>query len=144
MLIRVLSIARIHQLLTLRNSVYSNRGSDPRPPALEPVPQRLRVLLNGVEIANTTKAYMILETTHPVRLFTTFSTIIKSECLDPFSLHTTSHQPTSKCHTSAKSPPNHPSANGKAPPHTTTSASLGQLLRLVPGHTTGLRNRTRR
>ena len=39
--------------------------SDPRPPALEPVPERLRILWKGVTIADTTHAWRILETTHP-------------------------------------------------------------------------------
>ncbi len=37
----------------------------PRPPRLEPVPQRLRILLDGVEIANSQTAHRILETSHP-------------------------------------------------------------------------------
>lgn len=38
---------------------------DPRPPALEPVPQRLRILWQGQTIADTTRALRILETSHP-------------------------------------------------------------------------------
>ncbi|PEN14579.1 hypothetical protein CRI94_06040 [Longibacter salinarum] len=37
----------------------------PRPPAIEPVEQRLRVVFNGETIADTTQAYRILETSHP-------------------------------------------------------------------------------
>lgn len=37
----------------------------PRPPAIEPVDERLRVVFNGVTIADTTGAYRILETSHP-------------------------------------------------------------------------------
>jgi uncharacterized protein (DUF427 family) len=37
----------------------------PRPPRLEPVPERLRVIFNGVTIADTTRAYRVLETSHP-------------------------------------------------------------------------------
>jgi uncharacterized protein (DUF427 family) len=37
----------------------------PRPPRLEPVPDRLRVIFAGVEIANTTHAFRVLETSHP-------------------------------------------------------------------------------
>jgi len=37
----------------------------PRPPRLEPVPQRVRVVLGGVTIADTTAALRILETSHP-------------------------------------------------------------------------------
>lgn len=36
----------------------------PRPPALEPVPQRLRVLLGGDVVADTTGGYRVLETHH--------------------------------------------------------------------------------
>lgn len=36
----------------------------PRPPALEPVPHQLRVLLNGEIVAETTRALRILETHH--------------------------------------------------------------------------------
>ena len=37
----------------------------PRPPAVEPVPQRVRVVLAGVTIADTTAALRVLETSHP-------------------------------------------------------------------------------
>ena len=37
----------------------------PRPPRLEPVPQRLRIVFAGVTIADTTAAYRVLETSHP-------------------------------------------------------------------------------
>jgi len=37
----------------------------PRPPRLEPVTERLRVIFNGVTIADTTRAYRVLETSHP-------------------------------------------------------------------------------
>ncbi len=37
----------------------------PRPPRLEVVPERLRVVLNGVTVAETTSAYRVLETSHP-------------------------------------------------------------------------------
>jgi hypothetical protein len=36
----------------------------PRPPALEPVGERLRVVFGGVTIADTTRAHRILETHH--------------------------------------------------------------------------------
>ena len=36
----------------------------PRPPALEPVPQRLSVVLGGVEIAASTRGFRVLETHH--------------------------------------------------------------------------------
>ncbi|MDP4004346.1 DUF427 domain-containing protein [Methylobacterium sp. NEAU K] len=37
----------------------------PRPPRLERVKERLRVVLGGVEIARTSDGYRVLETTHP-------------------------------------------------------------------------------
>jgi uncharacterized protein (DUF427 family) len=37
----------------------------PRPPALEPVEARIRVVYNDVTIADTTDAYRVLETSHP-------------------------------------------------------------------------------
>ena len=38
--------------------------SYPRPPALEPVPQRLRATLGGIEVVDTRKALRVLETHH--------------------------------------------------------------------------------
>lgn len=37
----------------------------PRPPRLEDVPQRLRVIFNGTTIADTHRAKRVLETSHP-------------------------------------------------------------------------------
>jgi uncharacterized protein (DUF427 family) len=37
----------------------------PRPPAIEPVPDEVRIMLGGADIAVTTKAWRILETYHP-------------------------------------------------------------------------------
>jgi uncharacterized protein (DUF427 family) len=37
----------------------------PRPPRLEPVHHRIRVVLGGETIADTTGAYRVLETSHP-------------------------------------------------------------------------------
>mgnify|MGYP006436299155 CR=1 FL=1 len=37
----------------------------PRPPALEPVDDRLRVIHQGVTLADTTDGYRVLETSHP-------------------------------------------------------------------------------
>ena len=37
----------------------------PRPPRLEPVPQRVRIIFGGETIADTMAAYRVLETTHP-------------------------------------------------------------------------------
>ena len=42
-----------------------NVQSYPRPPALEPVPQRITIMLGGVIIADTTRALRVLETHHP-------------------------------------------------------------------------------
>ncbi len=47
------------------NMAQENVWSYPRPPALEKVPQRLRVMLNGTELASTTQGYRVLETSHP-------------------------------------------------------------------------------
>lgn len=37
----------------------------PRPPRIEPVPERIRVVFNGVTIADTQRALRVLETSHP-------------------------------------------------------------------------------
>ncbi len=37
----------------------------PRPPRLEAVPQRIRIVFNGATVADTEAAYRVLETTHP-------------------------------------------------------------------------------
>lgn len=37
----------------------------PRPPRLEPSPKHLKILFNGVIIADSRKAYRVLETSHP-------------------------------------------------------------------------------
>jgi uncharacterized protein (DUF427 family) len=37
----------------------------PRPPRLKPEPERIRVLIDGVTVADTTRAYRVLETSHP-------------------------------------------------------------------------------
>jgi uncharacterized protein (DUF427 family) len=41
----------------------------PRPPRLEPVAARLRVVLGGVTIAETTGGFRVLETSHPPNYF---------------------------------------------------------------------------
>lgn len=42
------------------------RAADyPRPPRVERVPERIRVVLGGVTVADTTRAHRVLETTHP-------------------------------------------------------------------------------
>lgn len=42
-----------------------NVADYPRPPRVEPVAQRIRVVLGGVTVADTTRAQRVLETTHP-------------------------------------------------------------------------------
>ena len=37
----------------------------PRPPRLEPVTKRLRVVFNGITVADTTRGKRVLETSHP-------------------------------------------------------------------------------
>ncbi len=37
----------------------------PRPPRIEPVPQRLRVIFAGRVVAETTRGLRVLETHHP-------------------------------------------------------------------------------
>lgn len=37
----------------------------PRPPRVEPSPRRVRVIFNGQTIADSTRAYRVLETSHP-------------------------------------------------------------------------------
>jgi uncharacterized protein (DUF427 family) len=44
--------------------VRENVQDYPRPPALEPVPERLSVVLNRLAIAETTRGFRILETHH--------------------------------------------------------------------------------
>ncbi len=50
--------------------IEPNRGQEsvwdyPRPPRAEPTSKRIRVVLNGVTIAETTRAVRVLETSHP-------------------------------------------------------------------------------
>lgn len=44
---------------------YESVWDYPRPPRLEPTGKRIRVIFNGETIAETTRAYRILETSHP-------------------------------------------------------------------------------
>lgn len=37
----------------------------PRPPRVEPVPELIRVVFGGIEIAKTSSGYRVLETSHP-------------------------------------------------------------------------------
>lgn len=41
----------------------------PRPPRLEPSRRRVRVVLGGVTVADSTRAYRVLETSHPPVLY---------------------------------------------------------------------------
>ena len=54
----------------------------PRPPRLEPVSDRIRVVFNGVTIADTTGAYRVLETSHPPVYYIPPDDIVDG-CLDP-------------------------------------------------------------
>ena len=45
-----------------------NVQSYPRPPIVEPVPQRILIVLGSVEIVDTTRALRVLETHHPADL----------------------------------------------------------------------------
>lgn len=47
------------------NRAPENVWDYPRPPRLEPVPEQIRIVFNGVEIARTSRAYRVLETSHP-------------------------------------------------------------------------------
>ncbi len=53
----------------------------PRPPALEPVTERIRVVLAGVTIADTRRALRVLETSHPPNYY------LPPDDVDPASLH---------------------------------------------------------
>jgi len=53
-----------------RNSIKLKSGQEsvwdyPRPPRLEDTPKQLKVVFNGVTIADTTRAKRVLETSHP-------------------------------------------------------------------------------
>ena len=49
---------------SMSDLIAENVQDYPRPPALEPVPHRLRVVLNGETVAETTRALRVLETHH--------------------------------------------------------------------------------
>ncbi len=49
----------------------------PRPPRLEPVDRRLRVVFGGETIADTTAAYRILETSHPPNYYLPMADILE-------------------------------------------------------------------
>ena len=61
----------------------------PRPPAIEPVPDEVRIILGGRQIAATKQAWRILETTHPPTYY------LPAECFVPGCLLTS--QRTSFC-----------------------------------------------
>lgn len=54
----------------------------PRPPRLEPVGKRIQVFFGGEEIANTTAAWRVLETSHPPVYYIP-PLDIRMECLIP-------------------------------------------------------------
>lgn len=54
----------------------------PRPPRLEPVAKRIRVVFNDVTIADTTRAYRVLETSHPPVYYIPPEDILQM-CLEP-------------------------------------------------------------
>lgn len=41
----------------------------PRPPRLEPCPERVRVIAGGETVADTTRAFRVLETSHPPGMY---------------------------------------------------------------------------
>lgn len=47
----------------------------PRPPRLEPVRARLRVVLGGVTLADTTRGFRVLETSHPPNYYLPISDV---------------------------------------------------------------------
>jgi uncharacterized protein (DUF427 family) len=50
----------------VRHSIHVESVADyPRPPRLEPVSKRIQVVLGGVTVADSMRAYRVLETTHP-------------------------------------------------------------------------------
>ena len=49
----------------LRNAVQESVWDYPRPPRWEPVEKRLRVIFNGITLADTTHGKRVLETSHP-------------------------------------------------------------------------------
>ena len=54
----------------------------PRPPRLERAPERLRVVLAGVTVADTTAGWRVLETSHPPSYYLPQGDI-RAECLVP-------------------------------------------------------------
>ena len=54
----------------------------PRPPRLEPVPERLRVVFDGVTIADSERGYRVLETSHPPVYYIPYQDV-RLEFLEP-------------------------------------------------------------
>ena len=54
----------------------------PRPPKLEPASRRVRVVFNGRTIADSTRAYRVLETSHPPVYYIPLSDV-DPNCLKP-------------------------------------------------------------
>ena len=54
----------------------------PRPPRVERVPERVRITFNGVEIADSSRVWRVLETSHPP-VYYIHSDDLRRECLEP-------------------------------------------------------------
>lgn len=54
----------------------------PRPPAVEPITQNLRIVFNGELIAETNKSYRVLETSHPPTYYLPISAFRKDTIFD--------------------------------------------------------------
>lgn len=48
-----------------QNAIVEHVRDYPRPPRIEPVPQRIRVVVDGVTVADSVRALRVLETSHP-------------------------------------------------------------------------------
>lgn len=57
-------LARLAKEAPMTDLPRENVQAYPRPPRLEPVPQRIRVVLGGAVVADTTRALRVLETHH--------------------------------------------------------------------------------
>jgi uncharacterized protein (DUF427 family) len=54
----------------------------PRPPGLEPTTKRIRVIHNGQLVADSTRAYRVLETSHPPVYYIPFDDV-KAQYIEP-------------------------------------------------------------
>ena len=54
----------------------------PRPPRVERVPERVRITFNGVEVADSSRVWRVLETSHPP-VYYIHSDDLRRECLEP-------------------------------------------------------------